>query len=78
VEEGPYRLVRHPGYLGVLLLWLGAGLASANLLVAGLITVSMGRAYSRRIRSEEAMLTDTFGEDYVAYTRRTRRLIPWV
>ena len=78
VEEGPYRLVRHPGYLGVLLLWLGAGLASANLLVAGLITVSMGRAYRRRIRSEEAMLTNTFGEDYVAYTRRTRRLIPWV
>jgi protein-S-isoprenylcysteine O-methyltransferase Ste14 len=78
VEEGPYRLVRHPGYLGVLLLWLGAGLASANLLVAGLITVSMGRAYRRRIRSEEAMLTNTFGEDYVAYMRRTRRLIPWV
>jgi protein-S-isoprenylcysteine O-methyltransferase Ste14 len=78
VEEGPYRLVRHPGYLGVLLLWLGAGLASENLLVAGLIAVSMGRAYRRRIKSEEAMLTDTFGEDYVAYTRRTRRLIPWV
>ena len=78
VEEGPYRLVRHPGYLAVLLLWLGAGLASANVLVAGLITVSMGRAYRRRISSEEAMLTDTFGEDYVAYTRRTRRLIPWV
>ena len=78
VEEGPYRLVRHPGYLGVLLLWLGAGLASANVLVAGLIAISMGRAYRRRIRSEEAMLTNTFGEDYVAYTRRTRRLIPWV
>ena len=78
VEEGPYRLVRHPGYLGVLLLWLGAGLASANVLVAGLIAISMGRAYRRRIGSEEAMLTDTFGEDYVAYMRRTRRLIPWV
>ena len=78
VEEGPYRLVRHPGYLGVLLLWFGAGLASANLLVAGLIIVSMGRAYRRRISSEEAMLSDTFGEEYVGYMRRTRRLIPWV
>jgi protein-S-isoprenylcysteine O-methyltransferase Ste14 len=46
--------------------------------VGGLITVSMGRAYRRCIRSEEAMLTDAFGEDYVAYTHRTRRLIPWV
>jgi protein-S-isoprenylcysteine O-methyltransferase Ste14 len=78
VAEGPYRLVRHPGYLGVLLLWLGAGLASANALVAGLIAVSMGRAYRRRIRREEAMLTEAFGEDYVAYTRRTWHLIPWV
>jgi protein-S-isoprenylcysteine O-methyltransferase Ste14 len=78
VEAGPYRLVRHPGYLGVLLLWLGAGLASANLLVAGLITASMRRAYRGRIRSEEALLTNTFGEDYVVYTRRTWRLIPWV
>jgi protein-S-isoprenylcysteine O-methyltransferase Ste14 len=78
VEDGPYRLVRHPGYLGVLLLLLGAGLASANVLVAGLIAISMGRAYRRRIRSEEVMLTETFGEDYVDYTRRTWRLIPWV
>ena len=78
VQEGPYRLVRHPGYLGVLLLWLGAGLASANLLVVGFIMVSMGGAYRRRIRSEEVMLTNTFGEDYLAYARRTRRLIPWV
>jgi protein-S-isoprenylcysteine O-methyltransferase Ste14 len=78
VQEGPYRLVRHPGYLGVLLLWLGAGLASANLLVVGFIMVSMGGAYRRCIRSEEVMLTNTFGEDYLAYARRTRRLIPWV
>jgi protein-S-isoprenylcysteine O-methyltransferase Ste14 len=30
IEEGPYRLVRHPGYLGSLLLWLGAGVATGN------------------------------------------------
>src|SRR5579859_5433777 len=33
VEEGPYRVVRHPGYLGSLLLWLGAGLATGNWIV---------------------------------------------
>jgi protein-S-isoprenylcysteine O-methyltransferase Ste14 len=78
VEDGPYRLVRHPGYLGVLMLWLGASLASANVLVAAFIAVVMGRAYRQRIRSEEALLTATFGKDYVAYSGRTWRLIPWV
>jgi protein-S-isoprenylcysteine O-methyltransferase Ste14 len=78
VQDGPYRLVRHPGYLGVLVLWLGAGLASANAPVAAFIATVMGRAYRKRIRSEEALLAATFGEEYVAYSRRTWRLIPWV
>ena len=30
IEHGPYRLLRHPGYSGSLLLWLGAGLTTAN------------------------------------------------
>ncbi len=78
VEDGPYRLVRHPGYLGTLVLWLGAALASANVLVAAFIAIVMGRAYRQRIRGEEALLSATFGEEYVAYSGRTWRLIPWV
>ena len=78
VEDGPYRLVRHPGYLGVLLLWLGAGAATANALAVGLITVSMGRAYEARIHTEEAMLAKTFGPEYLRYVDHTWRLIPFV
>jgi protein-S-isoprenylcysteine O-methyltransferase Ste14 len=78
VEEGPYRLVRHPGYLGVLLLWLGAGLAAANWIVAATIAATMARAYSRRIAAEEAMLAATFGVEYARYAGLTRRLIPFV
>ena len=47
-----------------LLLWMGANLASANALVAGFIALSMGHAYRERIRSDEAMMVETFGEDY--------------
>jgi protein-S-isoprenylcysteine O-methyltransferase Ste14 len=78
VEAGPYHVVRHPGYLGVLMLWLGAGLAAANVVVAGCIALWSGRAYHKRIRSEEALLTATFGEEYTAYARRTWRLLPWI
>jgi protein-S-isoprenylcysteine O-methyltransferase Ste14 len=78
VQEGPYRLIRHPGYLGTLLVWLGAAVALANGLVMPLVGLAMLRAYSHRMRAEEAMLAETFGADYAAYMRRTWRLVPFV
>ncbi len=78
VEEGPYRVVRHPGYLGVLLLWLGAGLAAANWIAAAAIAAALARAYSKHMDAEEAMLAATFAGDYARYAGRTRRLIPFV
>lgn len=78
VAHGPYRLIRHPGYLGNLLLWLGAAIASANGIVATTIAVAMGRAYQARIAAEEAMLAETFAEEYPPYAGHTWRLIPFV
>src|SRR4029450_4198374 len=53
IDTGPYRLVRHPGYLGALLLWIGFGLAVRNWLVALAIGLAMALAYVRRIHHEE-------------------------
>ena len=78
VKEGPYRLVRHPGYGGVLLLWVGAGMASQNWLVAGIILAPMSIAYACRITAEESMLLTAFGEQYRIYMTSTWRLVPWV
>jgi protein-S-isoprenylcysteine O-methyltransferase Ste14 len=78
VADGPYRLVRHPGYLGTLLLWLGAAIAAANGIVAATIAVAIGPAYQARIVAEEAMLAEVFVEDYESYTSHTWRLIPYV
>jgi len=78
IADGPYRLVRHPGYLGNLLLWLGAGVASANWIMATAITFFMVRAYGYRIRAEEAMLADAFPQEYEGYASRTWRLIPFI
>ncbi|MFC5720663.1 methyltransferase family protein [Streptomyces gamaensis] len=78
VREGPYRLVRHPGYCGSLLVWvgyaLGLGNAIATVLTAGLL---LG-AYSWRIVAEERLLVAAFGEEYERYRRRTKRLVPYV
>jgi protein-S-isoprenylcysteine O-methyltransferase Ste14 len=76
VRDGPYRLIRHPGYLGTLLLWVGAALAAVNwaaIIVIPLVTLP---AYVFRIRSEEAMLSRTFGAQYQDYQRHSWRLLP--
>ena len=76
VADGPYRLIRHPGYLGTLLTRLGLGLASRSAPATAGIAVLMGRAYRRRIQAEEQLL----GRDlpgYREYTKRTKRLIPF-
>jgi protein-S-isoprenylcysteine O-methyltransferase len=78
LASGPYRLLRHPGYGGLLLAWLGAGLATANWAVALAIAVLMVVAYRYRIAAEEAMLLGAFGDRYKEYMARTWRLIPYV
>src|SRR5262245_37807492 len=67
VRAGPYRLVRHPGYGGVLLLWAGAGLASQNGAVAAIVLSVMSVAYAYRIKSEESLLQAGFGDQYRSY-----------
>jgi len=78
VDSGPYRLVRNPGYLGNLLIFIGAGLAASNGLAVVVITVVLLAAYVYRIRVEESMLRSTFGDAYQTYMTRTWRLIPLV
>jgi protein-S-isoprenylcysteine O-methyltransferase Ste14 len=78
VQNGPYRLVRHRGYAGDLLMWFGFGLASGNTVVLGLLASAMGIAYARRIEAEEAMLVQRLGAAYVTYRSRTSRLVPGV
>ncbi len=78
VDQGPYRLIRHPGYAGNLAVWIGAGLATGNGLTTIVITVAMFVAYSYRIQAEEQMLLAMLGQPYREYQARTRRLIPFV
>jgi len=78
VDAGPYHYIRHPGYAGLVTLWIGAGLASGNLLVAVVIALAMFTAYAYRIRAEEVMLAATLGQAYRDYQKRTKRLIPFI
>jgi protein-S-isoprenylcysteine O-methyltransferase len=78
VETGPYAVVRHPGYLGSLLVWTGFGLASRSLPAVIGAAAPMAIAYRHRMAAEEAMLEARLGEPYRRYEGRTWRLLPYV
>jgi protein-S-isoprenylcysteine O-methyltransferase Ste14 len=76
VTAGPYRWVRHPGYVGSILVWVGAALAFHSWLAALVVAALMLLSYGWRIRSEERMLAEHFGDEYRDYVARTARLLP--
>jgi protein-S-isoprenylcysteine O-methyltransferase Ste14 len=75
IKDGPYRLVRHPGYLGMILMWVGVSGATANGIVILIVMMLICAAYAYRIQSEEKMLVDTL-PGYAEYRAKTWRLIP--
>ncbi len=78
VSSGPYRRIRHPGYLGDIVLFLAAGVAVSNLVAIALVAASTVPAYLRRIAVEERMLKETLGREWDDYAARTKRLIPFI
>ncbi len=76
IIAGPYRLIRHPGYAGSLLVWIGYALAAGSCAAAILISLVLGGAYLYRIAAEERMLRAEFEAPYQMYQQRTWRLIP--
>lgn len=77
IDTGPYRSVRHPGYLGSLLTWAGLVLISRRLSVVAAVLGLLGAAYGRRITAEEQLLQRDL-PGYTAYSQRTKKLIPGI
>jgi protein-S-isoprenylcysteine O-methyltransferase Ste14 len=77
VESGPYALVRHPIYTGLLLALIGSALALGEWrgVLAVLIVLW---AFWRKLQLEELWMVEQFGERYQAYRRRVRALIPFL
>jgi len=77
-KAGLYRFVRHPSYLGLMLIFLAIGLHARNWISLTLVLVPTFLALSYRIHVEEGALSEAFGEEYAAYRRGTKRLVPGV
>jgi protein-S-isoprenylcysteine O-methyltransferase Ste14 len=78
VERGPFRMVRHPSYTGVLLAFVGVGLSYQNWAALLVILLPIGAAFIRRMNVEEEALSRALGRRYTEYMKRTKRLVPFV
>ena len=64
---GPYAVTRHPLYLGSSIIGAGVAAASGSLLVLALVVVYLALTLTAAIRTEEAHLTEKFGQVYPEY-----------
>lgn len=77
VEDGPYRVLRHPAYTGLLIALAAAGLAMGDGLALLSVLLPAAWALARRIEIEERLLERQFGDAYRAYRNNRWRLLPW-
>ena len=78
VQSGPYQFVRHPGYLGYLLIVFGIAVGFSSLSAAASMVLLLLPGLIYRINVEEKMLVEAFGQDYLQYAGRTKRLLPGI
>jgi protein-S-isoprenylcysteine O-methyltransferase Ste14 len=76
VTHGIYRRIRHPMYTAIFLYGLAQGLLLPNWLAGWSSLVPFTIMYLLRVRREEQMMLQFFGDDYRSYMTRTGRLLP--
>lgn len=77
IQTGIYKIVRHPIYTGLLLLFIG------NAIIVGdyraiLAVLIVFISFWLKLKKEEKLLTETFGTEYKEYKNRTKSLIPYL
>ncbi len=78
VTTGPYRLVRHPIYLGLALLVAGGALAFGSWPALVIVLCGIVPSFAWRARTEEKLLSRTLGERYADYRQRTKMFVPYL
>ncbi|RWH71711.1 isoprenylcysteine carboxylmethyltransferase family protein [Mesorhizobium sp.] len=78
VTTGPYRLVRHLIYLGLMMLAMGEALAFSSLPAVLVVFSTIVPTFVWRARAEERLLAETFGERYAHYRKQGRMMIPYL
>ena len=78
ITQGIYGHIRHPLYLGFLLLFCGFSLSFQSFIFTLLIVSGLFVIFRKRMDMEEALLKSVFGEEYKSYVKKTKRLVPCI
>ncbi len=78
IQSGLYKYVRHPSYTGMLISFFGLGISLNNWISFCIVLFPVLYTLLNRIQIEELALNDSFGNEYVIYTSRTWKLVPWL
>ena len=78
ITQGIYRRVRHPMYAALLVYGVAHALVIPNWVAGPSNLVAFAVLFALRVRAEERMMLEQFGDEYTAYVARTNRLVPGV
>ena len=78
ITQGVYRRIRHPMYLALALYSIGLALVIPNWVAGPSNLIAFAILCALRVHAEERMMVEQFGDEYAAYSARTKRLIPGV
>jgi protein-S-isoprenylcysteine O-methyltransferase Ste14 len=78
IETGLYKFIRHPGYLGQLIIFIGISTSISNWLSILVMMIPITLGYLYRIKVEERFMLEQLGEDYLNYLKQTKRFIPMI
>jgi protein-S-isoprenylcysteine O-methyltransferase Ste14 len=71
-----YKFIRHPGYLGQLIIFIGISTSISNWISILIMMIPITVGYLYRIKVEEVFMLEQLGKDYLNYQKRTKRIIP--
>jgi protein-S-isoprenylcysteine O-methyltransferase Ste14 len=77
IRTGPYRIVRNPIYSGILLAFAGAAVAIGELPAFIALLIGIASIWVK-VKAEEEILLEKFGEEYRQYKREVKALIPFI
>lgn len=78
IQTGPYSIVRHPSYTGAFLMITGIPVFLGSVFSIFLSVFMMTAVYYIRIKSEEKVLVDHFGDIYLNYAKNKKKLFPFI
>lgn len=78
IENGPYHYIRHPAYTGGILSIIGISISLRSMIAVIIVIIMSTIAYGSRIKYEEKILVHEFGEEYIRYRNKTKKLIPLI